>query len=238
MSESAVKLWQMLYFKWSPPQVFAFYTLVESILQAEAIIFSVGWRVCRGRWLIRGWTLPDREHSTFSLTTREIWSMQTAQNRENSCLPCEATHCRHLRIVLASGFWGNAWFQHWHYYQHICRASLRYHGCCQARARDPTTSHPPSDVFLSFHLRVYLHTSASAVSPFLSLSFVCGRSSQLIVALHSFLSVLGKIVLDPLEIRQPCVGPNYPLFCRLRSASDRCLYTVAGMFVGDSNSQR
>ncbi len=42
MSESAVKLWQMLYFKWSPPQVFAFYTLVESILQAEAIIFSVG----------------------------------------------------------------------------------------------------------------------------------------------------------------------------------------------------
>jgi len=42
MSKSAVKLWQMLYFKWSPPEVFAFYTLVESTLQTEDIKFSVG----------------------------------------------------------------------------------------------------------------------------------------------------------------------------------------------------
>jgi len=112
--------------------------------------------------------------------------------------------------------------------------SLRYHGCCQARARDPTTSHPPSDVFLSFNLRVYLHTSASAVSPFLSLSFVCGHSLQLLVALRSFLSVLGKIVLDPLEIRQPCVGPNtssvLPFTFGKRSMSLYCGWNVCEGF--------
>jgi len=107
------------------------------------------------------------------------------------------------------------------------------------RVRPHNIPHPFSDIFFFFfNPRVYLHTLATAVSPFRSMSLIGCHLLQLPVALHSFSYVLGILLPNPLEIRQRYRGVYSFFVLSSRSASDRCFYAVAGLVARDSSRQR